>query len=136
MTSTAERFWRKVTKTDRCWLWTGSLQSRGYGCVGFGGKRYLAHRLAYEWLVGPIPDGLTIDHLCRVKACVNPAHLEPVTGAENTRRHFDSAGTCRHGSPVVYRSSRVHSRDCAECDAIDAAPRSTDLTDLLARLLA
>src|SRR5690606_13797613 len=78
-----DRFWKKVTKTEAdCWEWTGALNSRGYGCVGIDSKRYLTHRVAYEALVGPIPEGLTIDHLCRNKVCCNPAHLEPVTARE------------------------------------------------------
>ena len=83
-----ERFWRRVEKTDDCWIWRGGMSSKGYGLLGIGvqGERVNAHRYAYELLVGPIPPGLEIDHLCRVRHCVNPAHLEPVTGRENTRR--------------------------------------------------
>jgi hypothetical protein len=83
----AERFWAKVKKTSNCWLWTGSL-SRGYGRVRDrrSGKSVPVHRIAYELLVGPIPDGLTIDHLCRVRCCVNPTHLQPVTNRENILR--------------------------------------------------
>lgn len=77
-----ERFWEKVEKTEKCWLWTAYVMPTGYGRFG----RQLAHRFAYEHLVGPIPEGLDLDHLCRVRHCVNPAHLEPVTRAENLRR--------------------------------------------------
>ncbi len=80
------RFWAKVEKTDTCWLWTGSLNSAGYGGFSTGPTRDLAHRWAYAHEVGPIPEGLDLDHLCRVKRCVNPAHLEAVTRAENLRR--------------------------------------------------
>ena len=77
------RFWAKVDKTETCWLWTGG-QSAGYGRFGFKGRPNLgAHRFAYELLVGPIPPGLDLDHLCRVRNCVNPDHLEPVTRREN-----------------------------------------------------
>lgn len=76
-------FWARVDKTGDCWLWTGRLTSHRYGSVGSKGS---AHRIAYELTVGPIPEGLTIDHLCRVRHCVNPAHLEPVTMTENVRR--------------------------------------------------
>ncbi len=79
------RFWTKVNKTDTCWLWTAAT-AHGYGRFFFGGRLTPAHRVAYEMLVGPIPDGLHLDHLCRTPACVNPAHLEPVTQRENTLR--------------------------------------------------
>lgn len=92
---TAEVFWTYVDRegpvfvpaTGRCWTWTADLCSRGYGQIGWKGHSKLAHRRAYELLVGPIPDGLVLDHLCRNQSCVNPAHLEPVTRAENNRRN-------------------------------------------------
>jgi len=82
-----ERFWPKVDRGGACWLWTGALYVNGYGAFrGPDGRTIRAHRFAYERVVGPIPEGLDLDHLCRVRACVNPAHLEPVTRAENLRR--------------------------------------------------
>jgi HNH endonuclease len=89
----AERFWSKVDRTgpDGCWMWLGQVNQWGYGHF----RRTLApgvystvkaHRLAYTLLVGPIPEGLTLDHLCGHHACVRPDHLEPVTNAENLRR--------------------------------------------------
>lgn len=85
--SLAERFWSKVDKRgpDECWNWTASKQ-KGYGQFMLGGRPRRAHRVAYELLVGPIPEGLTLDHLCRNPSCVNPAHLEPVTLSENVIR--------------------------------------------------
>lgn len=77
-----EKMWQRVDKTDSCWLWIGPLRANGYGMY----NHRPAHRVTYELLVGPIPDGLHIDHLCRVRHCVNPDHLEPVTQAENNRR--------------------------------------------------
>lgn len=80
------RFLRKVTKTDTCWLWTGGNTGTGYGCFHDGERNRLVHRWAYEYYVGPIPMGLQIDHLCRVRNCVNPGHLEAVTPWENVMR--------------------------------------------------
>lgn len=69
-----------------CWLWVGTTAATGYGTLKSGQSHYLAHRVSYVLHCGPIPDGLHIDHLCRVRCCVNPDHLEPVTIGENTRR--------------------------------------------------
>lgn len=69
-----------------CWLWMRSVNWGGYGSMGVNGRSCKAHRVSYELLVGPIPEGLTLDHLCGVRCCVNPAHLEPVTRGENTLR--------------------------------------------------
>lgn len=72
-----------------CWIWDGQIAKNGYGRIqaryGRGGQDY-AHRVSYRLFVGEIPEGLELDHKCRVRCCVNPAHLEPVTSAENTRR--------------------------------------------------
>ena len=82
----AWNFWGKVNRTSACWLWEAALSTRGYGRITIAGRQYQAHRLAYESLVGPIPEGRQVDHLCRVRRCVNPAHLEIVTGRENVLR--------------------------------------------------
>jgi hypothetical protein len=82
-----ERFWPKVCKTETCWLWTAFKNRDGYGRFNAGGNQpVLVHRFAYELLVGPIAEGLELDHLCRVRACVRPEHLEPVPHRENLRR--------------------------------------------------
>lgn len=88
--SLAERLWRHIEKRDGHWLWTGASGPYGYGRIqmNHGGQRRStpAHRVMYELIVEPIPDGFELDHLCFVPACVNPAHLEPVTREENNRR--------------------------------------------------
>jgi hypothetical protein len=76
-----------VREPNECWPWTGATQTRGYGSFGTGdGRTALAHRVAYELWVGPIPADLTIDHLCFNKRCMNVAHMEVVTRAENSVR--------------------------------------------------
>lgn len=75
-----------MEKTDGCWNWKGTLFRNGYGAFGVSGKTCGAHRVAYELAIGPIPAGLQLDHLCRNRGCVNPGHLEPVTGTVNTGR--------------------------------------------------
>lgn len=90
MATIEERFWAKVyfpPCEDDCWTWTAYSNRLGYGSFHPSpGTAAPAHRVAYEMVVGPVPDGLVIDHLCRNPSCVNPAHLEPVTQQENVRR--------------------------------------------------
>lgn len=87
------RLWSKVDKTGPggCWLWIGTINGAGYGTFRLNGETIGAHRAVYEHVVGPIPAGLHIDHLCRVRNCVNPEHLEPVTPSENIRRAQEAA---------------------------------------------
>lgn len=102
-----------------CWNWTGYLL-RGYGQYHpVHGKTVKAHRYSYEALVGPIPEGLTIDHLCANKSCVNPEHLEPVTRGENVRRHYASQEMCKKGlhhwsDDNTYLTSKGQ-RECRAC---------------------
>lgn len=84
--SIQERLWEKVQKSEGCWLWTGFRDRMGYGRLNIRGIPVLAHRVTYELVNGAIPDGLEMDHLCRVPACVNPSHLEAVTRSVNARR--------------------------------------------------
>lgn len=96
--NTPERLMRRyIRKTDTCWIWIGVLDTKGYGLASIANKRYRAHRIVYEALVGPIPEGLELDHLCKNTYCVNPTHLEPVTHAENMRRAFEGITHCRKG---------------------------------------
>lgn len=81
-----ERFFLHVSKTDFCWLWTGSTTPSGYGQFRVDGRLVPSHRWIYETVRGPIAAGLHVDHLCHVRNCVNPDHLEPVTPRENAMR--------------------------------------------------
>lgn len=113
------RFWSKVDRSggeDACWIWTAHRDGRGYGRF----ESTAAHRVAYRISIGPIPQGLTIDHLCRNKGCVNPAHLEPVTNAENQRRAAEAQTHCKYGHEFTpentYRNpSRPNVRHCRAC---------------------
>lgn len=129
--TTEDRFWAKVEPTGFCWLWRASAPN-GYGRFNYrqSGKlvQVRAHRMAYELLVGPIPPGLQLDHLCRVPLCVNPDHLEPVTGQENTQRAWRvrvSSAYCKRGheftSQNTYVSPNSNSRTCRACLALRGA---------------
>jgi hypothetical protein len=84
--SAQRRLFSKIEKSDTCWLWTGGRTVSGYGRLKVAGTNRRAHRLTYELLVGPVPEGLVLDHLCRNTLCVRPDHLDPVTHRENILR--------------------------------------------------
>ena len=110
-----DRFWAKVDKTGPCWLWVGATRD-GYGAFKLKGRVVGAHRYSYETSVGPIPDGLTIDHLCRVRHCVNPNHFEVVSRRTNTLRGNSPAaithrtGVCKRGHPLNGDNLRIYKR--------------------------
>jgi hypothetical protein len=101
-----------------CWVWVRCLDQDGYAQVTREGRSRRAARVFYEDHIGPIPDGLVIDHLCRVRPCVNPAHLEPVTNAENLRRGFAVITHCPKGHPYDEINTRKANgkRHCRACD--------------------
>lgn len=123
MGSDLDRFLSKVDVTESCWIWRGSVDRDGYG-VGFSSKlcSQRAHRAAYELIVGKIPDGLTLDHLCRNRLCVRPEHLEPVSFAVNQRRAKRLQTECKRGHPLppVKRDTESFKRECLECGALRA----------------
>ena len=81
-----QRFWNKVDKTQSCWIWTAAKDQNGYGLIWFNGRLNRSHRVSWILSVGDIPPDLQIDHVCRNRACCNPAHLELVSSKENTHR--------------------------------------------------
>jgi hypothetical protein len=89
--------WEKVEFTSHCWTWLGAANNKGYGSVWHGGRSLSTHKLSYELLVGPVPDGLQLDHLCLNKLCLKPAHLEPVTPKQNVNRHHIAKFGCASG---------------------------------------
>lgn len=135
MDSTEARFWSKVDAEGDCWLWTGYIMPNGYPQFRTGRKPHYTHRYAhryvYDLMFGGIPDGMHIDHLCRVRHCVNPLHLEAVTQEENNRRishagrargaQLRARDTCRNGHPWTPENTRVRRRGdrsyrvCREC---------------------
>lgn len=101
---------------DACWLWTSSHRTRdGYGRKWVKGKRVMAHRWMYERHIGPIPNGMQLDHLCRVRLCVNPRHLEPVTLQENRRRGAEAQSACRRGGHPLDYVTPDGRRGCSTC---------------------
>lgn len=112
------RFWAKVNKTDTCWLWTGSHNQYGYGIFSVGQDRWLSHRYAWTTLVGEIPEGKQLDHMCHVHDCLNPEHLRVVTSKQNHENHKGAFSTSKTGilgvswdsSKKRWRASIGHNR--------------------------
>lgn len=124
--SLPERIAKKITVSDGgCWLWTGSIIPSGYGYVWWCNRAQRVHRVVYTLLVGPIPHGLDLDHVkargCTSRACVNPAHLEPVTHRENVLRGSHPkavahrTGICVAGLHQLSDDPKQRRRGCAGC---------------------
>lgn len=112
---------RSSPDSNGCWIWSGRMDRDGYGRLDVAGRNVLAHRLSYEASVGPIPGDLTLDHLCRVTACVNPAHLEPVSRGENTMRgdtipaRYAARTHCNYGHPFDAANTAYPKRGGRAC---------------------
>lgn len=127
-----ERFWEKVERTETCWVWHGA-RGLGYGRFRiYQGLMMTAHRFSFLTHGGYIPDGYTIDHLCKNPACVNPAHMEPVTNGENSMRGEGQAAQnarkthCKHGheftdtNTIMLWYNGKKRRRCRECSRTNA----------------
>ena len=111
--SLEERFWSKAEKTDSCWNWKSNMHFKGYGLFSLNGKTVKAHRIAFELSKGQILEGLTIDHLCRNRRCVNPSHLEAVSMKENT---------LRGNGPSAIHSRKTHCKKGHELTSDNMVP--------------
>ena len=134
-----EAYWSKVDKTSSCWLWTGSL-CKGYGQCSIGSKVYRSHRIGYFIANGDLPEGCTnVNHLCRNKHCVNPAHLYAGTQKDNMQdRLKDNTNPmknkthCKHGHPFDeentywYTDSRATKRQCKQCNKNNKQQRAKE----------
>ena len=114
-----------IGRAEDCWLWQGARDSKGYGHFGLGGRTLRVHRFVYELVHGAVPDGHDLDHLCRVRHCANPAHLEPVTRRENLRRGhtFVAANLAKSHCPRCGGAYTVRPSGARRCEPCYRAAR-------------
>jgi len=143
-----QRFFAKVEQSGDCWLWMASTSWGGYGIFRCEARNVVAHRWCYEFLVAPIPDGLHLDHLCKVRACVNPRHLDPVPQAVNNRRseagrvnaeRLGGATHCQREHEFTPENTRIihggRHRQCKTCHSAAVRARRARLREEAATAL-
>ena len=133
------RLWERINKHSghfyaggECWDFCGGRSGGGYGQIATDKVKHYVHTLVYTMLVGPVPEGMELDHLCRRRSCCNPAHLEPVTHRENMRRGFWARKeACPHGHPYDDENTFVRKegyRHCRECNRLRNARKRKEGT--------
>lgn len=131
-TLAVDRLLARVVDVDGCWVWQGADNGVGYGVIASNGRQTYTHRVAYEFFIGPVPAGLVLDHLCRVRRCCNPWHLDPVTHRVNLLRGVGvsavaaSRTACPQGHPYDQRNTYRYpngSRRCMACARDDQRAR-------------
>jgi len=123
-----DRMMKYIDVTEGCWLWMAATRN-GYSTFSMGGKSRYVHRIMYEKFIDRLVDGMVIDHLCEVRNCVNPFHLEQVTSTENIKRSFDNRHStrfyCKRGHEWNDDNTRYYGKAeqkrCRKCNVIDVA---------------
>lgn len=120
--NTSSKFWARVDRSSDCWIWTGFVSKDGYGSVSYQGERWRVHRLTWVLENGPIPNGLTIDHLCFDTLCCNPSHLRLLAHVDNAANQRSALAThCVNGHEYTPENTYLRPdgcsgrRDCRAC---------------------
>ena len=133
-----DRFWERVEKTETCWLWKGAKDPHGYGRFWVKPRYVIAHRLAYELAIGPIPDGHEMHHECRVRDCVNPSHLTPVTrrthpdvghAVNSAKTHCPQGHEYTEDNTFIETTGGRRQRRCRQCLRAQWRQRETRRTN-------